>query len=148
MKELLLMNAPNPEKQLALVKEWEAKANEDFEAVMALSSLNQTGCFNTVICFHAQQCIEKLLKGCLVKHYLNPPKIHDLLKLYDDIMTHEPLPLPTGFTEDELEDALQFLTQAAVALRYPGKGMEKTQAQQAEDYLKPLSSWLLGVLAS
>lgn len=31
-----------------------------------------------VVCFHAQQCAEKLIKALLVTHGIDPPKAHDL----------------------------------------------------------------------
>jgi HEPN domain-containing protein len=33
------------------------------------------------ICFHCQQAVEKHLKGFLVFHNIEPPKIHDLIRL-------------------------------------------------------------------
>jgi HEPN domain-containing protein len=34
-----------------------------------------------IICFHCQQSAEKYLKGILVLHGIQPPKIHDLQEL-------------------------------------------------------------------
>lgn len=62
-----------------IVKEWISKAEEDYKASLALN-LEE---FPNVICFHAQQCIEKYLKAVLVSFGIIPPKIHDLIMLND-----------------------------------------------------------------
>jgi HEPN domain-containing protein len=34
-----------------------------------------------IVCFHAQQCVEKILKSFLLANGSEPPKIHDLSRL-------------------------------------------------------------------
>jgi HEPN domain-containing protein len=46
------------------------------------------------ICFHAQQAIEKLLKGALVANGRNVAKTHDLVKLLSDVTDILPELLP------------------------------------------------------
>ena len=41
-----------------------------------------------VICFHLQQCAEKLLKAVLSRRKINFPKIHDLETLLDILVLH------------------------------------------------------------
>jgi HEPN domain-containing protein len=53
-----------------------------------------------LICFHAQQSAEKLLKGFLTVNAITPPKTHDLLILHDMCLEiredFEPLRLALG----------------------------------------------------
>jgi len=44
-----------------LVKEWIYKAEEDFEAAILLARKKRKS-VPDVVCFHAQQCIEKYLR--------------------------------------------------------------------------------------
>ena len=45
------------------VKEWIQKAEKDYAtATRELAALEQPN--YDAVCFHAQQCIEKLMKGC------------------------------------------------------------------------------------
>ena len=53
-----------------------------------------------LICFHAQQSVEKLLKGFLTANAIMPPKTHDLLILHDMCLAFrtdfEPLRMAVG----------------------------------------------------
>jgi HEPN domain-containing protein len=62
------------------------------------------------VCFHAQQCVEKVVKGLLVRQGLTPPRTHrlsDLLPLLD----------PTPLAALNLE--LQLLDRFYIPTRYP-----------------------------
>jgi HEPN domain-containing protein len=64
---------------------------------------------SSVVCFHAQQCVEKSLKALIESKDLNPPKSHDLVMLYaqvDDMIKLE-------------EDTLAKLNQVYIDTRYP-----------------------------
>ena len=64
---------------------------------------------SSVVCFHAQQCVEKSLKALIESKGLNPPKSHDLVMLYaqvDDMIKLE-------------EDTLAKLNQVYIDARYP-----------------------------
>ena len=64
---------------------------------------------SSVVCFHAQQCVEKSLKSLIESKGLNPPKSHDLVMLYaqvDDMIKLE-------------EDTLAKLNQVYIDARYP-----------------------------
>jgi len=56
-----------------LVGEWVEKARKDW---VSLEILVETQIADTVeaVCFLAQRCIEKLMKGLLVQKKLRPPK--------------------------------------------------------------------------
>jgi hypothetical protein len=56
-----------------------------------------------IICYHAQQCAEKMLKGFLVANSVDPPKKHDLPLLCD-------MCIETDGRFSELSDICDFLT--------------------------------------
>jgi len=59
------------------VKEWVLKAEADFAT--AGRELQATANPNyDAVCFHAQQCVEKLMKALLIHLGVTPPKTHDL----------------------------------------------------------------------
>lgn len=64
-------------------------------------------------CFHAQQCVEKALKGFLTAHDRHVEKTHDLLDILELCIDVEPA---FGRFESECSD----LTPFAVDARYPG----------------------------
>ena len=65
---------------LHVVRQWVEKAEEDLltsEHALTLRDHCPVG----TICFHAQQCVEKYLKGLLAFHSVPFPKSHDLLEI-------------------------------------------------------------------
>ncbi len=60
-----------------LVAGWIAKADSD---LMAGQLLSKSGPYD-IVCFHAQQAIEKLLKALLAFYDQPPPRTHDLEEL-------------------------------------------------------------------
>jgi HEPN domain-containing protein len=67
--------------QLATVsREWIRKADEDLQAASYLLKLGKI-CPTATIGFHAQQCVEKLIKALLVVRGIDFPKTHDIEKL-------------------------------------------------------------------
>jgi HEPN domain-containing protein len=67
-----------------------------------------------IICYHAQQCAEKMLKGFLVANSVNPPKKHDLPLLCD-------MCIDIDKRFNELSDMCDFLTMFGVQPRYPNE---------------------------
>lgn len=107
----------------AVVEEWKNKAEGDYHT--AKRELDVTSHPNyDAVCFHAQQCVEKLLKAVLIQRGVTPPKAHDLVHLYH-------LLTASGITLAWTLDDLRFLTQAAVDFRYPGEEATFEQAQEA-----------------
>lgn len=94
------------------VKEWVAKAEGDFEAANDLAGSRRPN--HDAICFHAQQCVEKLMKAVLAQVGITPPHTHDLLKLYGLVRSAVP-----SWNWERKE--LRFLTRGSVAFRYPGE---------------------------
>ena len=75
----------------------------------AAKTLLGEGSLSPVVCFHAQQSVEKCLKALIESRGLNPPKSHDLLMLH-------------GQVEDVIkldEDTLAKLNQVYIDSRYP-----------------------------
>ena len=64
------------------VRDWVAKAEEDFAVVRTLSRTRRP-VLNDAVCFHAQQCAEKYLKALLTRDHVAFPKTHDLLDLLE-----------------------------------------------------------------
>ncbi len=60
-------------------KKWYDFAEEDYRVIKTLWSGNIPT--YRVICFHSQQFVEKILKGVLEQTNINPPRIHDIIKL-------------------------------------------------------------------
>ncbi len=102
------------------VKEWIAKAEEDFDVAQLAMSAPGRPRYDAV-CFHAQQCIEKLMKGMLVHHRTKPPLTHNLSQLADLIAPFNP---ETLFPVKEL----RFLTRVGAGFRYPGESADKDDA--------------------
>src|SRR5947208_2628045 len=105
------------------VKEWIAKAEGDFEAGNTLMRARKHPSYDAV-CFHAQQCVEKLMKAVLIRKRRVPPHTHDLIRLNKLLRN-----VVSGIALDE-ED-LDYLTTGAVVLRYPSKFANKRDAQKA-----------------
>jgi HEPN domain-containing protein len=61
---------------IEIVREWLAKADEDFE--FARINFEEGKPFFAQICFHFQQAAEKYLKSYIIAHELEFLKIHDL----------------------------------------------------------------------
>ena len=69
-----------------------------------------------IVCFHCQQFVEKYLKGFLVSRGLEPPYIHDLVKLIVLCEAENP-------EYEQIKQKCIALTQYGVQPRYPG-GMQ------------------------
>jgi HEPN domain-containing protein len=91
--------------------EWVKKAEEDFSTIEQLF-IEGKRLPLAVVCFHAQQCIEKYLKAYLIERNLPFDKIHNLVTLIDQI-------LPVMPEWDIRRDAMGVLTNFAVLSRYP-----------------------------
>jgi HEPN domain-containing protein len=119
------------------VKEWVEKAERDYAtAKRELAAVDQPN--YDAVCFHAQQCIEKLLKSLLIHLGTMPTKTHDLAYL------GQLLSLAFPAWEWPVED-LRFLTRAAVAFRYPGESADREEAALSLDITTRLREKLLSL---
>ena len=66
-----------------------------------------------IVCFHCQQFVEKYLKAFLVSREVEPPHIHDLVRLTALCETENPV-------FNEIKQKCIMLTEYGVQPRYPG----------------------------
>lgn len=108
---------PPEEATQDLLRQWLAKAEEDFAVAEHLLSENTR--YLGTIGFHAQQAAEKFLKALLVHYQVEFPKTHDLGRLLDLVATaNAPL-------ADSLRDATA-LNPFGATVRYPSDLPELT----------------------
>ena len=105
-----------------VIREWAEKAEGDFlTAARELEAADRPN--YDAVCFHAQQCVEKLMKAVLISRNQTPPRIHDLVRL------NELLAAAVSDWSWPLSD-LRLLDRAAVDFRYPGESADLLEAQQ------------------
>ena len=122
------------------VKEWIAKAEGDFATAGRELKATEMPNFDAV-CFHAQQCVEKLMKALLIHLGMVPPRTHDLVHLGQLL----------GDASDEWDwpvAELRFVSRAAVAFRYPGESSDCQDAAEAFAMTGHIRSALLTLLDS
>ncbi len=92
-------------------QEWLRHAESDL--LLAKLGADNEDVLTAQVCFHAQQAIEKALKGLLIQRGLRFPPVHDLEQLLE-IAQRAKIDLP-----DWAEELLD-VTPYAVETRYPG----------------------------
>ncbi|MBX3379860.1 MAG: HEPN domain-containing protein [Phycisphaeraceae bacterium] len=110
------------------VPEWVSKAEGDLATATREFAVVTKPNYDSV-CFHSQQCAEKLLKALIAARGEIPPKTHDLNRLLELARTGD----------DRLSfDAkvLAELTSVAVDVRYPGFGASRDDAAKALAFAK------------
>jgi HEPN domain-containing protein len=107
----------------AYLLEWIRKAEEDYDAALALARQRKKSTPNAVS-FHCQQCAEKYLKAFLVQQGVAFPKTHDLLELHKLCLAVKPALELVG-------DLLDSLNPYAVEYRYPGDEVNADEAKAA-----------------
>ena len=125
-----------PPEILHQVCQWVEKAEHDLTAAEHMLTLLKDCPFDAV-CFHAQQCAEKYLKGFLIFRSVDFPKTHDLVILLNlaggstalgvDLLSVEPLnryPMETRYpgdwepiTREESEEAVKSARKIREAVR-------------------------------
>jgi HEPN domain-containing protein len=123
----------------AVTAQWVKKAEADHRAANGLRRKNPP--VHDVVCFHAQQCAAKYLKGLMEEIGLTVPKTHDLELLLPPLLPHHPL-------LRSLRRGLKFLSNFAVGTRYPGEDANKRQAEAAlrwRDRVRSMARALLGI---
>jgi HEPN domain-containing protein len=103
--------------------EWLEKAEGDFAMMMRESRARKSPNYDG-LCFHAQQCAEKYLKARLCEAGIEFAKIHDLVALLNSAITVEP-------HWEHFREDLAYLSDFAVAFRYPGESADKATAIEA-----------------
>ena len=105
-----------------LTLEWVENAEEDYVGMQQLQQA-QRPLYN-IICFHAQQCIEKYLKAWLQEQNIPFPRTHDLKELAE-------LVVPTMPMWRVWQPNFTVLSKYAVATRYPGASATAADAEHA-----------------
>lgn len=91
------------------------------------------------VCFHAQRCAEKLIKGLLIELGVTPPKLHDLVAL-------DRLLAPACSSWSWSLNELRLLSRGAVIARYPGPRAQEPEAVAAMDICTRMRTQLLALL--
>lgn len=107
-----------------VVEEWIRKADSDWKTANLIWGAPEPN--YDAVCFHTQQCVEKMMKALLISRQQVPPYTHNLISL-DEFLQE----VYTEWTA-EPED-LQLLTLGATVYRYPG---EDATADDAETCLR------------
>ncbi len=95
---------------IELVKEWLKKADNDIK--IAKLALQHDLEVTDVICFHAQQATEKILKAYLIYNHISFKKTHNLVYLLNLINEIETV-------SDNYYNIVENLQDFAVSVRYP-----------------------------
>lgn len=120
-----------------VVEQWVRKAEGDYRT--AARELVAAEPNYDAVCYHAQQCIEKLLKALLIAQSLLPPRTHDLNTLAALLGV---TPRPWHWPEADL----RLLTRAATGFRYPGEEAGEPESQAALDICSRARADLLAIL--
>lgn len=122
----------------ATVSEWVSKAEGDYRT--AERELHPTGTPNfDAVCFHPEQCVEKLMKALLIHLNVIPPRTHDLVALNRSLT-------PVCQTWSWPVKELRLLSVAAVDVRYPGDSADREEASEAFDISTRMRTKLLSLL--
>lgn len=112
---------------------WVRKADADDLVIQRLTSAGDQ--LWDIVCYHAQQRAEKMLKACIVKDGDQPVRTHDLLWLLTDCRRR-------GIALGDIDEDCRYLTGFGGAARYPGVGLDPTadEARQAIDAAQRIST--------
>jgi HEPN domain-containing protein len=119
-------------------QEWQRLAEMDLRSAEHLLKMHPVPIEN--ICYHCQQSAEKHLKGYLVLHGIEPPKIHDLNELCK-------LCMKISDTFTSIADQYSDLTAYGVQPRYPMEAMlEEQDMRQALNSAKTIRDFILALV--
>ena len=122
-----------PEQEFAM--EWLHKARNDLLSAKAV--LDSEYGITDVPCFHAQQVVEKSLKGLLTWHSISFGKTHDLMVLLASVVE-----IVSSF--NEFRSVCAELAEFAVDVRYPG-GISEPPEGEAERFISEAENIFLRV---
>lgn len=123
--------------RLEVARAWFKKAENDLINAENTIKMEKPPC--DTICFHAQQCAEKYLKGFLTYYEIEFPKTHsleDLVFLCKNVVSS---------IEAELEN-IEILSSYGVEVRYPDEiyyDIPKEDAEEAIELAKKVKSVVL-----
>lgn len=117
------------------LNEWVSKAEQDWQAILQLLSVRPE-MVPDVIAFHAQQTAEKYLKALLLQSGEEPPPIHNLGAVLDQVVIH--------YSEAEtLREDAESLTPFAVRIRYPGLSISVDKATESVERARRIRAFVL-----
>src|SRR5579884_33437 len=116
---------------------WLRRAREDADVAVRL--LGDQFPYTNVICFHAQQSIEKSLKGLLQEREVEFPRTHNLVELAE-------LAAPVVPDLSAHKAALEKLNKCAVEARYPELTISMPDAQAAVQEMTVVRELILAAL--
>lgn len=117
------------DEKLSVVKLWFKKADSDLKNIE--NNLKADEPPTDTICFHAQQAIEKYIKGALIYFGKHITKTHDLVNLLTSITEHIP-------ELEGLEDEFHEISRYGVEVRYTDIFYEPSLEEAKEAYATAL----------
>ena len=88
----------------------------------------------SIICFHAQQAVEKSLKAVMFSHQIEFERVHDLVKLAQSLSEHGVvMPVP--------EEQLRQLNPFAVTFRYDDLDIELISRSDTANLVTEMRRW-------
>ena len=106
------------------LKQWLTKADHDLTIIQQGMDRPDHEWVTDILCFHAQQVVEKALKAYLIFLEQDPPRTHSLEMLMEALKSAYP-----DFTDYDVGD----LTTFAVQSRYPDEIVEP-DSSEAKQY--------------
>ncbi|MCL1880773.1 MAG: HEPN domain-containing protein [Oscillospiraceae bacterium] len=123
---------------IGTVNEWVKIVNQDIDVVRHLATHHPLPI--EIICFHAQQATEKILKAFLVSNGVVPPKTHNIRHLIE--MCQKIKADFVAFCREA-----DTLTQYGVTPRYPTEyDLDETDAKIAISYAEKIVQYVNGLL--
>ena len=122
-----------------VVREWIEKAEGDHLTATREAQADPPN--YDAVCFHAQQCIEKLMKAAVIAKGGIPPRTHDLTVLSGLLRSLAP---EWHWPVEEL----RLLSRSAVIFRYPGESADREEAEAALHVSKAMREHLLALLTA
>lgn len=122
----------------ALVAEWVAKAEADFNTARRELRVRRAPNYDGV-CYHSQQCAEKLLKAFLIGKQVHPPPTHNLVELVRLCLRYDG-------TFELIRPDLESLNGYSVVIRYPGVSAAKQDAAAAVKAAQHVQDFMIGKL--
>lgn len=122
-----------------LCKRWLEFADDDFATANHLLTLYPLRL--EIICYHCQQCVEKMLKGYLMARDIEPPKTHDLVELCKRCSVFD-------ISLNGIAEICADLNPYAVQVRYPAElDIEEGDMRKAIEDAKNIMTFIRQALA-
>ena len=95
-----------------------------------------------IICYHCQQCIEKMLKAVLISYGVPLKKTHDLGLLAETLNKYIPV-------NEDYMDMCDSLSPYGIKIRYPQElFIEEHHVKKAIDETEKLYDWLMRIITN